>query len=506
MNLRNFADSYIYNKNEEINIRNRSILYEYFGCGTLLNPTYESIALQYNCSRQYIEQIISGLFKRQIKERDRESFKRIIDAASEKKVVYYSEFKSFFKAGNLIEDDFNLGGLLNIIKLLNINFPYTIINSELKKSKADTLENESDFLLVRNDFYETFKNRLKPILTKPGQVGIVSLSEIYQDYSELDYKLIEMIIKCHPQAWFYKDKNNFYYTFENRDNIIANTISKINGVTNNCDIEILSEIIEGVINRRSHKEITHPDSKLISRYLADSRYSKANGNTVSLIDANQTRQYSKADATIMSYFEKRENKSCDYTELKEEIISSGLSEDSAKKECYSSPFLWVDKSAGRKNYKFSFITNYSTKTEEIDRYLLYRTKLLRLSEETDGDSQGKYRLEQTLLREYLFKDRETLKCAICGREYSTKSLVTAHKKKRSLCSARERIDPYIVMPLCKFGCDYLYEERFIEIKDGKVHRNKLRQAELKTENDFISEIENNRIDEIWLMGNESYFY
>jgi hypothetical protein len=38
------------------------------------------------------------------------------------------------------------------------------------------------------------------------------------------------------------------------------------------------------------------------------------------------------------------------------------------------------------------------------------------------------------------------------------------QEKRKDCTEHERTDPYIVMPLSVFGCDYLYEKRLIYIE------------------------------------------
>ena len=51
--------------------------------------------------------------------------------------------------------------------------------------------------------------------------------------------------------------------------------------------------------------------------------------------------------------------------------------------------------------------------------------------------------------------------------------MAAHIKKRSFSSTEEKLDyKNIVMPMCKFGCDELYEKGYIIIKDGQVVINK----------------------------------
>ena len=82
----------------------------------------------------------------------------------------------------------------------------------------------------------------------------------------------------------------------------------------------------------------------------------------------------------------------------------------------------------------------------------------------------KQRREQQGLRDSLFGGRPTGDCGICGTMLSVKALVAAHKKRRDRCDDDERTDPHIVMPMCLFGCDYLYENLLIRVRDGKIVR------------------------------------
>lgn len=81
------------------------------------------------------------------------------------------------------------------------------------------------------------------------------------------------------------------------------------------------------------------------------------------------------------------------------------------------------------------------------------------------------RVEQGYLRKYLFGKSLYAKCACCGNTYPISQLVTAHIKKRSHCSLEEMLDTHVVMPMCKFGCDSLYEDGYISVNDnGKYIR------------------------------------
>lgn len=87
----------------------------------------------------------------------------------------------------------------------------------------------------------------------------------------------------------------------------------------------------------------------------------------------------------------------------------------------------------------------------------------------DHDAKGYSRGEQPLLRKYLFGKQEFGVCGICGKEYHVSLMVTAHIKRRASCTSEEKLDyRNIVIPMCKFGCDDLYEKGYITVVDGTV--------------------------------------
>jgi len=94
-------------------------------------------------------------------------------------------------------------------------------------------------------------------------------------------------------------------------------------------------------------------------------------------------------------------------------------------------------------------------------------------------------------------------CAICGQEYSKNAIVTAHKKKRSVCTEAEKRDPYIVFPVCSFGCDYLYERGFVSVKDDEVISG--HPAGGPTEEELVKTLVGRRLNARWTEGPSSYF-
>jgi len=100
-----------------------------------------------------------------------------------------------------------------------------------------------------------------------------------------------------------------------------------------------------------------------------------------------------------------------------------------------------------------------------------------LDEITDTDTSvtSKGRKEQSKLRNYLFGDSKIYECALCKEKYPIEFMVAAHIKPRAKCTEEERKDLNIVMPLCKIGCDELYEKDFLQVTDeGTISKNKFK--------------------------------
>ena len=115
------------------------------------------------------------------------------------------------------------------------------------------------------------------------------------------------------------------------------------------------------------------------------------------------------------------------------------------------------------------------------------------------------RTEQGFLRNWLFGRRKIEKCGICGREMPVDLLVTAHVKRRAACTLDEKMDyKKNVMPMCKLGCDDLFEKGYITVsKDGTIMAGKsLTQTEAVRS--YINSIEGCRCDH-WNSESSEYF-
>lgn len=90
--------------------------------------------------------------------------------------------------------------------------------------------------------------------------------------------------------------------------------------------------------------------------------------------------------------------------------------------------------------------------------------------ELESETKGVVRKEQGYLRNRMFKKNKTAKCSLCHNDFPVEMLVAGHIKKRSKCTREEKLDvDNIAMPVCKFGCDELFERGYIRVnEDGGV--------------------------------------
>lgn len=130
-------------------------------------------------------------------------------------------------------------------------------------------------------------------------------------------------------------------------------------------------------------------------------------------------------------------------------------------------------------------------------------KKLESLKESEHEISSTRRLEQGYLKRLLFGNKTIGKCACCHKEFPISFLITAHIKKRAFCSIEERLDKNIVMPMCKFGCDEVFEKGYITVFDGifKVVRNKHTSKAL---NHYLEEISGNSC-EYYNAKTEDYF-
>lgn len=130
------------------------------------------------------------------------------------------------------------------------------------------------------------------------------------------------------------------------------------------------------------------------------------------------------------------------------------------------------------------------------------------NKELEREAKRKYRVEQSLLREFLFVGEKEVVCGCCETKLSPEFLATAHIKKRSHCSDEEKLDVNVVMPLCYLGCDILFEKGLLVVNgDGYFQRTDIIRKERHYEGRLGELLEkyNGRLCSYWKAETASYF-
>ena len=128
------------------------------------------------------------------------------------------------------------------------------------------------------------------------------------------------------------------------------------------------------------------------------------------------------------------------------------------------------------------------------RSIIYQRKLEKITGDTDIDSITKTRAEQKILSDYLFDDSEHNYCAICSKHYPNRLLVAGHIKKRKHATKRERLDLNIVMPVCKLGCDELFEHGYIYVDEKKILKKNLKMDRTPELNQILEKLIDHKIE------------
>lgn len=160
---------------------------------------------------------------------------------------------------------------------------------------------------------------------------------------------------------------------------------------------------------------------------------------------------------------------------------------------YADNFVIQGFSVLNEEQSWNVLSNFDLSSEtfypEVEEGELFA--VLKEEESLDQTSSSTARKEQSALRRILFNNSPLGQCSICNNEFPVTFLVAAHIKKRSKCSLEEKKDFHnIVAPMCKFGCDELYEKGFVGVDAGKVIRIKRELTSNRVEG-YISEIEQN---------------
>lgn len=473
-------------------------------------PTLDDAAQKFNVGdsearrSERPRQIINSKFKDLTSLKNLPLLKDFSEYLKSSNIHFPADLVAYAKKKKLFNGKINMLSALRLLHDLGDSEIYQAYAASLIEITRAAVVSSQDFLIANTSVISRSRKALKIAKTIPGLLGIARLAYLKEkSIAELiSYEDVVKLIKLDQDSWVFNNGDQQYYLFESRDNTLINSLEKIKSISDYVDINTLTQVLRNSLNRRTPPGgRAYPPAEVIRQYLSTSKYIEMHGSDALLkLEAEVLTDIEKA-ATEYMY----KNNVHNFPQISSHLSDLGYSKPLIDKTILNSPLIFVDKSKGRYHYSYQLAGKKgSIPNPEVDRYELFRQRLIQVARDgTDKDQETTARLEQHVLREWLFKDKKFEECAICQKNYAVGSLRAAHKKMRAGCAENERTDPNIVMPLCVFGCDYIFEERFVYIEHGKIMV--ATKGELYSENEFIKNVEGKILNSRWVKGGEEYF-
>lgn len=483
--------------------RDIEIIKFYYGLNESPWPTLEETASRFSIgTRERIRQLLNYKFRDNVSKRSIPSLNYFVKILQSRDFWLISEFEETVCEAGLIDREIHLKGIFNLLDDVSLDCGFEFYTPELNRATRNSIATSKNIFLIKNSNVKNVDQLLKKAQSLPGRCGIANLNYLKEELGQY-YSLVSLLIESSPTSWVRVIGDDFWYIFENRDNTIINYSEKVFGVIKYCDPTRLAGAYRNALDGRSYK-YPYPPKEVIEEYLRSSVYMVNTDYGLKFL--GETTRLNDIEEGLVSFF--NYSGSASFPELDKYLSQKGYGRPYIQKTTNFSPLVYIDKTKGRKHYVYNLIgyrTSVQDNSSDIETYEYYLRRLRALLDTgTDKTREQAARKEQYILQEWLFKDKTHENCAICGQEFSIKTLVTAHKKPRSDCNDAERLDPYIVMPLCLMGCDYLYENMYIYIEEGEIKRGQP-FASARAESSFIDNVVGRTIDSKWLLGNQSYF-
>jgi hypothetical protein len=481
--------------------RDIEIIKFYYGLRESAWPTLEETAVRFNIgSRERIRQLLNAKFRNHVSENDIPALNDFIKILQSKEYWLLSDFEKEVVRSGLIDKETHIKGIFNLFEDVGLTCNFEIYSPELKRATRNSILSSKNSYLIQDVDIKSIEKLFKQAEGLPGRCGVANLNYIKQDLG-VHYQLVASLIESSRASWVNIDGDNFWYVFENRDNTIVNYSEKVFSVIEHCDSSRLATVYRNALDGRTY-QYSYPPTDVVKAYLESSVYFANTDHGLKFI--GETTQLNDIERDLVLFLKYQDN--LDFRQFFNYLEKKGYGRPHIIKTTNFSPLVFVDKSKGRGHHTYNLVGKKTSNAQLIlsqyEKYLRRLRELLNIG--TDEIREETARKEQYILQEWLFKDKLHECCAICRRDFSIKTLVTAHKKPRAECNDAERLDPYIVMPLCLMGCDYLYENMYIYIKDYKINRG-IEFPDAKVEMSFIDNLIGKSIDPKWASGNQSYF-
>lgn len=486
--------------------RDKQIIAFYYGFGDVAWPTLEQVANQFGLNeRERVRQIIKDKFQKHVNSNTLARASRLAELIQQLDFVSSESIRRLLIEERLAPEGANLRGLLNLLEDLGLCLDFDIYDALLRPVSRSMASSDESAFLIRESQLPRLRKALKVARTLPGLIGLAHetyLETALHDVDESTRQNVQELLRSSRDCCYIDLDGQTWFCVEGRDNTLINSCEKIFGVIDSCESAVLAEVLANSLYRRASK-FEYPNALVIERFLSRSSFFVTSGSLVSF--RGQSTQLTDMESDVVAYL--RDNGIVSYPTIKSFLAEKGYGSPHIVKATTASPLVYVNKAGGRSRYTYQLVPAGSAlghDASEEARYLAVRARLQKLFElGTDVSSESTRRREQGILQDWLFDGKEVEKCAICDRMFSSSALVAAHKKKRSLCSENERLDPHVVMPLCVFGCDYLYENGILVISGETIELG----APMASTHEalFASSLAGRKIQSQWLRGDPSYF-
>ena len=488
----------------ENKLRDQKIITYYYGFDESAWPTLEEAGAAFGVNhRERTRQIIQSKFKNLATPAALPSASRAAAQIEEFDFVPASDIRARLIAQGLADEGTSLRGLLRLFQDLGFCQDYGVYDMALRPVTRAASHHEDACFLIRSSRLSILADARKKVVTLPGLLGLAKESYIPDELQGFDSQTllqIKALLEADPDVCFVEVSGERWFALEERDNTLINRCEKLFGIVAACDSSILAQVLDNAFSRRS-SELEYPSQDVIKAFLKASRHFEVQGTTVRF--RGHPTELTPIESDVVAYL--RQHGVVDYPQIRDHLLAKGYGKPHIDKAVTSSPLVYVDKSLGRTRHTYQLVP--SVPTPQSPTSALYQSihkRLQRLLQDgTDINVESSRRREQAILQDWLFSGKAVEQCAICGNTFSCSALVAAHKKPRSTCTEDERLDPYIVMPMCVFGCDYLYEHgHLIVIGDTVALGVSMSPTQ---ESVYAGSLVGRKIPEQWLLGDPSYF-
>jgi len=491
--------------------RNRKIIECYYGLDELTWPSLEQVGEAFDeITRERVRQIKKKFFLTSVTSDDLPSLLPLVELIKSSDVHLVSELLPRIIDEQLIEEDLELADVIRILNEIGDLSKYALYDGNLEAVTRYSIDDKEQVLLIAKNSLVAVRKLSRELHKLVGQVGIVNfdvaVSETGEE-SDSHASLVETIIINSADVWL-SEMTPPCFTFETWQNPLTTNLGKSFSVTDSINAIELSEVIKNSFSARTRK-IKYPTLAQIDEYLRTSdNFVVEINDFISLSpDSDISQGLSDIEEAASKYL--IEHGTSQYPELHGHLKNLGFGDPYIVKGVFHLPVVFVDKEGGRYHYRYSAVgakkVDHPVRSTPYAKYKKYRARLKKLiANGSDTETLSLARKEQSVLRDWLTEGKDQLECAFCQRTFPVIALVAAHKKRRSECTEDERADPYIVMPLCALGCDFIYEKRFVRIVDGKIKV----AANTETDGDLsiiIGELSEREVSEQWLLGSSEYF-